>query len=140
MPTPIANMAQYRQRSPREKRYTNAAIPNIGRPYLPILRTKIQPVIVVPMLAPMITPMACDNCIAPLFTNPMTITVVIELDCTTQVTTTPTVVAKKRLLVTAPIILRRLEPATACMPSDICFMPSRKMPNPPTMVVNICVT
>ena len=86
---------------------------------------------VVPILAPMITPTAYARLITPLFTKPITITVVIELDCTTQVTTTPTMIAKKRLPVTVPINLRRLVPATACIPSDMCFMPSKKMPRPP---------
>ncbi len=87
--------------------------------------------IVVPMLAPMITPIACVSFMTPLLTNPTTMTVVIELDWTTQVTMTPTSSAKKRLPVTAPIIRRRLLPATACIPSDMFFMPSRKMPRPP---------
>lgn len=109
-----------------------AANPKIGRPYFPTLSTKIQPVMVVPMLAPIMTPTAWDSSITPLLTKPTTITVVTELDCTMQVTSTPTVVANKRLLVTAPINLRRLLPATACIPSDMFFIPSRKIPRPPT--------
>ena len=99
---------------------------------MPIFKTRIQPVIVVPILAPMMMPIACDNCITPLLTNPTTITVVIELDWTTQVTITPHAVAKMRLFVTAPIMRRMLLPAIACMPSDMFFMPSRNSPSPPT--------
>ena len=39
--------------------------------------------------------------------------------------------AANRLSVTALIILRSRLPATACMPSDIYFMPSKKIPRPP---------
>jgi len=46
----------------------------------------------------MITPIACINVINPLFTNPTTMTVVIELDWTTQVTATPTMAARMRLV------------------------------------------
>ena len=85
------------------------------------------------MLAPMITPMPCANSMTPLLTNPTTITVVTELDCTTVVTTTPTIVAAIRLFVTALIMCRRPAPATACIPSDMFFMPSRNSPSPPTI-------
>jgi hypothetical protein len=44
---------------------------------------------------------------------------------------TPTMMAKKRLPVTVLISRRRLLPATACIPSDMDFMPKRKMPSPP---------
>jgi len=69
--------------------------------------------------------------IKPLFTNPTTITVVIELDCITPVTRMPTPHAIRRLLVTALIILRSRFPATACIPSDMYRMPKRNSPNPP---------
>ena len=104
---------------------------------MPILRTSIQPVMVVPMLAPMMTPMAWRRAMKPLLTSPTTITVVTELDWTQQVTKVPTVQAISRLSVTALIILRKRSPATACMPSDMFFMPSRKMPSPPTTVNRI---
>ena len=58
-------------------------------------------------------------------------TVVMELDWTTQVTKMPTTTARKRLFVTAAIMRRKLLPATACIPSDMFFMPSKKIPNPP---------
>ncbi len=84
------------------------------------------------MFAPMMMPMACASCITPLLTNPTTMTVVIELDWTKVVTSTPHAVAKIRLWVTTPMIRRRLFPATACTPSDMFFIPSRKSPSPPT--------
>ena len=44
------------------------------------LKLRIQEVAVVPILAPMIIPTACDNFIIPELTNPTTITVVAEDD------------------------------------------------------------
>ena len=103
----------------------------MGSPHAPILRTSIQPVIVVPMLAPMITPKACMMFISPMFVNPTTITVVIELDWTMHVTSVPIPTAMNRLRVARLIIRRRRGPATNCTPSDMYFMPRRKMPSPP---------
>ena len=106
-------------------------MPRIGKPYLPIFTARIQPVIVVPTFAPMMTPMAWCRSIRPEFTRPMTITVVMEDDWTRHVTPVPTPVAMMRLSVTALIILRSLEPAIACMPSERFFIPMRNMPRPP---------
>ena len=46
-------------------------------------------VIVVPMLAPKITEIACGRLISPALTKPITITVVAELLCNTAVTSAP---------------------------------------------------
>ena len=70
----------------------------------------------------------------PLLTKPTTITVVMELDCTNIVTVVPTPTAISRLSVTLLIIRRSPSPAMACRPSDMFFMPSRKMPSPPITV------
>src|SRR5690606_18095161 len=74
----------------------------------------------------------------PEFTKPTTMTDVMELDCTTQVTTVPTMTARNRFPVAALIILRSPDPATACIPSDMCFMPIRNRPRPPTNSEAIC--
>ena len=87
----------------------------------------------------MMTPTACIKPITPLLVKPTTITVVMELDWTTQVTMVPTKMANQRLPVTVLISRRKLLPATACMPSDMCFMPSKKMPKPPTNSQISCV-
>ena len=60
-------------------------------------KLKIQEVIVVPILAPMIIPIAWDSFIIPEFTKPTTITVVAEEDWMTAVTNAPSPTAFKRL-------------------------------------------
>ena len=52
-------------------------------------RHKIQPVTLVPMLAPMMIPIACATFIIPEFTKPTTITVVAEEDWMIAVTAVP---------------------------------------------------
>ena len=94
---------------------------------------------VVPMLAPKITPIACGNCISPALTRPTTITVVTDELWTSVVTAVPVAVAITRLVVTREIIRRSEFPATACIPSDICFMPSMKMPSPPSTAIRIVI-
>lgn len=54
-------------------------------------------VIVVPILAPIITPIACDSLIIPEFTKPTTITVVADDDWITAVTKAPSMMALKGL-------------------------------------------
>jgi len=81
--------------------------------------------------------MDCISDISPLLTKPTTMTVVAELDWMTQVTPMPATTAIRRLSVTALIQRLRRGPAMACMPSDIIFMPSRKMPRPPTTLFTI---
>ena len=62
----------------------------------------IQAVSVVPMLAPMITEMACASVSSPAFTNETVITVVAVDDCTDAVTSIPVSIPVKRLVVIAP--------------------------------------
>ena len=71
------------------------------------------------------------NVMNPALMNPTTMTVVTELDWTRQVTRVPTPQALMRFSVTEAISLRSRSPAMACSPSDMFFMPSRKMPRPP---------
>ena len=58
-------------------------------------KLKIQEVIVVPMLAPIIMPTVCLNCMIPELTRPTTITVVAEDDCMTAVIPAPNNTALK---------------------------------------------
>jgi hypothetical protein len=95
---------------------------------------------VVPMLAPMITPTAWWSCMSPAFTSPTTMTVVMVEDWTRTVTPVPVAVAMNRLSVTRLIIRRREFPATACIPSDMYFIPSMKMPRPPTTAMAMVST
>ena len=62
----------------------------------------IQAVSVVPMLAPMMTEMACANVNSPALTNETVITVVAVDDCTEAVTSIPVSIPVKRLVVIAP--------------------------------------
>ena len=62
----------------------------------------IHAVSVVPMLAPMMTEMACANVRRPALTNDTVITVVAVDDCTEAVTVIPVSTPVKRLVVMAP--------------------------------------
>ena len=62
----------------------------------------IQAVSVVPMLAPMMTEMACASVSNPALTNETVITVVAVDDCTEAVTSIPVSIPVKRLVVIAP--------------------------------------
>ena len=71
----------------------------------------IQAVSVVPMLAPMMTEMACAKVSKPALTNETVITVVAEDDCTAQVMKVPVRMPVNRLVVIAPRMWRSCEPA-----------------------------
>ena len=62
----------------------------------------IHAVSVVPMLAPMMTEMACASVRRPALTNETVITVVAVEDCTEAVTSIPVSTPVKRLVVIAP--------------------------------------
>jgi len=62
----------------------------------------IQAVSVVPMLAPIMTEMACASVRSPALTNETVITVVAVEDCTEAVTSIPGSIPVKRLVVMAP--------------------------------------
>ena len=83
----------------------------------------IHAVNVVPMLAPMITEMACASVSSPAFTNDTVITVVAVDDCTEAVTNIPVSRPVKRLVVIAPRIWRSCEPAIFWRASLITFIP-----------------
>ncbi len=96
----------------------NAPIPTIrgakksGENILPhSLRDTIQAVIVVPILAPIMTPTACVNVSNPALTNPTTITVVAELLWIIAVMAAPISTATNRFLVRNPIHDFTLSPA-----------------------------
>jgi len=62
----------------------------------------IHAVRVVPILAPMMTEMACASVSSPALTNDTVITVVAVDDCTAAVTSTPVKMPVTRLVVIAP--------------------------------------
>ena len=83
----------------------------------------IHAVSVVPILAPMITDMACASVTNPALTNDTVITVVADDDCTAQVTNIPVSIPVRRLVVMAPRMWRSCEPAIFCSASLITFIP-----------------
>ena len=80
------------------------------------LKATIWAVMVVPMLAPMITPTACVSVISPAEINPITSTVVTEDDWMIEVTIVPARTPVKRLEVRRSRILLSRSPATTLSP------------------------
>ena len=91
----------------------------------------IQAVSVVPMLAPMMTEMACASVSNPALTNETVITVVAVDDCTEAVTSIPVSIPVKRLVVIAPKTWRNWGPAIFCRASLIDFIPNMRRANEP---------
>ena len=85
-------------------------------------REIIQPVMLVPMMAPMIMEMACLTFIIPEFTKPTTMTEVAEEDCITAVTPDPRRIPSSLFL------------ATSLRPSPIRVIPKRNRETPPSSV------
>ena len=106
--------------------------------YLVTLKATIWAVIVVPMSAPRMTPMACDSDISPAVTNPTSMTVVTDEDWMTAVTNAPVISPMMRLLVSRARICFMLSPATALSASAICSIPNRNSARPPNSSIAIC--
>ena len=100
----------------------------------PTSKAMSWPVMVVPMLAPMITPTAWRSVIMPEFTKPTTITVVAEEDCITAVMTPPTSTPKMGLDVRRSKMRFIRLPAAASKPEPIICIPYRKSPRPPSSI------
>jgi hypothetical protein len=83
----------------------------------------IHAVTVVPMLAPIITPTACESVKRPALTKPTVITVVAEEDWITDVIPTPVITPLKGFEVIAVRKPRILLPAAFCRPPLIRFIP-----------------
>ena len=94
--------------------------------------------IVVPILAPIIIPIACRKVKSPAPTNPIVITDVPELDCINAVTSIPTRTPKNGEVVYLSKIYLSLSPAAICSPSPIYFIQNRNIPNPPKNPNIIC--
>lgn len=103
----------------------NGAMPDTSR----AIRTLVM---VVPMLAPKITPVACARSIIPALIKPMTITVVAEEDWMTTVTKTPSRKPRIRFRVSFSSKSFILEPAASSRPSPIYFIPNKNAPSPPS--------
>lgn len=76
----------------------------------------IHAVTVVPILAPIMTPMDCESVNNPALTKLTTITVVAEEDCTSAVISTPVNIPVTLLVVIAVNIFRSLSPANFLKP------------------------
>lgn len=83
----------------------------------------IQAVSVVPMLAPMMTEMACASVSNPADTNETTITVVADEDCTAHVTKVPVSIPVRRLVVIRARMCRNWGPAIFWRASLIMRIP-----------------
>ena len=97
----------------------------------------IQAVSVVPMLAPIITEMACARVRSPAFTKLTVITVVADDDWTAHVTKVPVSIPVKRLVVIAPRMWRNCEPAIFCKASLIAFIPYISSASEPSTCMNM---
>ncbi|MPM68898.1 hypothetical protein SDC9_115833 [bioreactor metagenome] len=86
-------------------------------------REIIHAVTVVPMLAPMMTPMDWTKLSNPALTKLTTITVVADEDWMSAVIRTPVKTPMTRFFVIADKIVLSLFPASFCRPSLIIFMP-----------------
>lgn len=84
----------------------------------------IHAVNVVPMLAPMMTDMACASVSKPALTNDTVMTVVAVEDCTETVTSIPVNTPVMRFVVIAPSTWRNCGPANFCKDSLMAFMPN----------------
>ena len=98
-----------------------------GQTKLLILKEKpadiIHAVRVVPILAPMMTEMACTRVSNPALTNDTVITVVAVDDCTATVVNIPVSTPDTRLVVMALSTCRSWGPANFCRASLIIFIP-----------------
>ncbi len=97
-------------------------------------------VTVVPILAPMMIPVACTRFRSPEFTKPTTITVVAELDWMSAVTSAPIPTAFKGLAVTFSRMNLSFDPAAFSSPSPIIFRPYKKSPSPPSNAISILMS
>ena len=100
---------------------------NAGHTSVVILNEKpadiIHAVSVVPMLAPMITDMACTSVSRPALTNDTVMTVVAVDDCTATVVNIPVRTPETRFVVILLRTWRSCEPAIFCSASLMIFMP-----------------
>jgi hypothetical protein len=110
--------------------------PTAGRAREEMLNVKptmctIQAVTVVPIFAPMITPIDWVKVRRPALTKDTTITVVADEDCTIAVTPKPVIIAVTRLPVINPRTRWSRDPAVFWIPSLMIFIPYRKRPRLP---------
>ena len=101
--------------------------------------TSSQPVAVVPMLAPIMMPMALVSFMMPELTKPTTMTVVAEEDWITAVTSDPSRTPRKVVEVSFSRMISSLLPATRLRPSPSRDIPNRKKPRPPNRAMVLLI-
>ena len=97
----------------------------------------IQPVMLVPTIAPMMTAMAWRTFIMPELTKPTTMTEVAEEDWMTAVTPAPSSMPLSGVPESLYRISSSLLPATFFSPSPISDMPKRNRATPPRSVMTL---
>ena len=99
-----------------------------------MLNAVICAVTVVPILAPIMTPIAWASVMRPDVTKPMTMTSVAEELCTKIVTAIPARIDVTLLVVALPRMTFRLSPQAFLSPLDMIVMPYRNSPTPPSRI------
>ena len=97
-------------------------------------RERIHEVIVVPILAPMITPTACVSFIMPELTKPTTMTVVADEDWIVAVTKAPSSNAFILFSVSFSKTFSSFPPESITRPSPMVFIPYKNRASPPIIV------
>ena len=134
MPKPASACPTYFSEFFLAKRIINAPI-NIAIGAIPVRFSETRTlVVVVPIFAPIITPIACVKFIRPVLTKPTTITVVAEELCISVVMRKPTSTARKRFFVIFSSKCLRRDPAASSSPSPISLIPYKSKPRPPAKV------
>ena len=135
IPKPIIASARcFSLSRPKKRKGKKIPISATATGVICILKPKmetIHAVTVVPMLAPIITPVDSINVMSPAFTKLTTITVVVVDDWVMVVAPKPVKIPLIRLVVIPFRIARSLLPATFCSPSLNTFIPKIKIPNEP---------
>src|SRR5215468_1221147 len=119
--------------------HKRAPMPRIGRAAVAIRTRKPKiasshGVEVVPSVAPMMTPIACENVTSPALTKPMTVRMAAVEDWMIAVKTAPDSTALNRPDASRWSPRRSESPARPFRPSVRWWIPSRNRPSPPTSV------
>ena len=100
----------------------------------------IQGVVVVPSVAPTMTPIACGRVTSPALTKPMTVRLAAVEDWIAAVNSTPDTIALKWPPTSLCRVRRSASPARPFKPSVRWWIPSRNRPSPPTSVTAAAVS
>lgn len=136
-PNPASAVPSAPRRRPAPLMRRATPRPTSGRASASIFTPKpstatIQPVIVVPTLAPNTTHSDWEKLSSPALTKPITATVTALDDCTSAVTPSPASRPRQRVRVEAASRRSSAGPAASRSPLVMSSMPSRNRPTPPT--------